>query len=62
VLVRERISGGYLGILDNDPDAIAGKDEFSSGIELPFGPHQAINIENAISFATQESRGRWPRV
>lgn len=46
VIVRERIDGGYLGILDNDPDAISENDEFWSGIELPFSPNHVINIQD----------------
>ena len=65
VLVRERIPGGYLGILDNDPDAIAENEEFWSGIELPFGAHHVINIderdENTVALAAQEPKRRWPQ-
>lgn len=64
VLVRERVPGGYLGILDNDPDSIAENDEFWSGIELPFAAQHVINIdtrdENTISLARQEPKRRWP--
>lgn len=65
VLVRECIPGGYLGVLDNDPDAIAENDEFWSGIELPFAPHHVINIsardQNTIALAKEEPKRRWPR-
>ncbi len=65
VLVRERIPGGYLGILDNDPDAIEENEEFWSGIELPFAPRHVINIDerdgNTIALASQEPRRRWPK-
>ncbi|MGW8201938.1 hypothetical protein [Sphingomonas bisphenolicum] len=64
VLVRERIKGGgYLGILDNDPYAVAENDEFWSGIELPFWPHHIIDIqqrdENTLSLACEEPKRRW---
>lgn len=64
VLVRERIEGvGYLGILDNDPSAVAENEEFWSGVELPFAPHHIINIEqrdeNTIILASQEPKRRW---
>jgi hypothetical protein len=63
VLVRESIPGGYLGILDNDPEALAPNEEFWSGIELPFGPHHIINIEvrdeNTIAIAAQEPKKHW---
>ena len=65
VLVRERLDGGYLGILDNDPDAIAENDEFWSGIELPFEPRHVIDIlarnENTTALAEKEPKRRWPR-
>lgn len=65
VIVRERIAGGgYLGVLDNDPDAIEENEELWSGTELPFEPHHVINIterdENTIAIARQEPRRRWP--
>jgi hypothetical protein len=64
VLVRERVPGGYLGILDNDPTSIAENDELWSGIELPFGPHHVIDIqprdEESIRLASHEPRRRWP--
>ncbi|MEV4932167.1 DUF2314 domain-containing protein [Sphingobium sp. LMA1-1-1.1] len=63
VLVRERIDGGYLGILDNEPSAIAENDEFWFGTELPFSPRHVINIEEkdekTIALACQEPRRRW---
>ena len=65
VLVRERLSGGYLGVLDNDPDGIAENDEFWSGIELPFAPHHVIDIsvrdEQTIALAKQRPKRLWPR-
>jgi hypothetical protein len=63
VLVRERIEGGYLGILDNEPDAIAENDEFWLGTELPFAAHHIINIdekdEKTIELAKKIPRKRW---
>jgi hypothetical protein len=63
VLVRERTSNGYLGMLDNNPDSIAENDEFWRGIELPFEPHHVINIdsrnENTVTLAQQEPKRRW---
>ncbi len=65
VLVRERIPGGYLGVLDNDPDALEENDEFWSGIELPFAPQHVINISSrdvaTIALAKGEPKRRWPR-
>lgn len=63
VLVRERINGGYLGVLDNDPTAIDENDTLWSGIELPFQPHHVINIERgdeqSFRLASSEPKRRW---
>lgn len=65
VVVRERIPGGYLGTLDNDPDAIEENDELWSGIELPFAARHVIDVQSrteaSIELAAQEPRRRWPR-
>lgn len=47
VVVRERVTGGYLGILDNDPFALAENDELWSGVEIPFEARHVIDIEPA---------------
>ena len=64
VLVRERIAGGYLGVLDNEPSAISENDEFWLGTELPFAAHHVINIEEkdqkTMALAQEEPRKRWP--
>ena len=63
VLVRERTPDGYLGVLDNEPDAIAENDEFWLGTELPFSAKHVINIDerdaNTIALALEEPRTRW---
>jgi hypothetical protein len=63
VLVRERTAEGYLGVLDNEPDAIAENDDFWLGTELPFSAKHVINIEerdaNTIALAAKEPRSRW---
>jgi uncharacterized protein YegJ (DUF2314 family) len=65
VLVRERAADGYLGVLDNEPDAIAENDEFWLGTELPFAAKHVINIEerdaNTVALASKEPRTRWSR-
>lgn len=65
VIVRERISGGYLGILDNEPDAIEENEELWRGIELPFSAKHVIDIQerdaNSITIAQHEPRRHWPR-
>jgi hypothetical protein len=64
VVVRERLPGTYLGVLDNDPDAIEENDELWSGIEVPFNPRHVIDIRSrtgaSIKLAAQEPRRRWP--
>jgi len=63
VLVRERTADGYLGVLDNEPDAIAENDEFWLGSELPFSAKHVINIKerdaSTIGLASKEPRMRW---
>ena len=63
VLVRERTADGYLGVLDNEPDAIAENDEFWLGSELPFTAKHVISIEerdeNTIALASKKPRTRW---
>ncbi|MGC6329320.1 hypothetical protein [Rhizorhabdus sp. FW153] len=65
VIVRERTPHGYLGILDNEPDAIAENDEFWLGTELPFSAKHVIDIEErdekTIALALQEPRTHWSR-
>ena len=63
VLVRERTPDGYLGVLDNEPGAIAENDEFWPGTELPFSAKHVINIEErdtkTIALAREAPRRRW---
>jgi hypothetical protein len=63
VLVRERTPDGYLGVLDNEPGAIAENDEFWPGTELPFSAKHVINIEErdtkTIALAREAPRKRW---
>jgi hypothetical protein len=47
VIVRERIPGGYVGMLDNDPDSIAKNERFWSGTELPFEYRHIIAVSHA---------------
>jgi uncharacterized protein YegJ (DUF2314 family) len=64
VLVRERTPGGYLGVLDNEPDTIAENDEFWLGTELPFSAKHVINVQerdaHTVALAMEEPRRRWP--
>lgn len=64
VLVRQRIAGSYLGVLDNEPDGIAENDELWVGTELPFSAHHVISIQErdaaSIALAGEEPRRRWP--
>jgi len=63
VLVRERTADGYLGVLDNEANAIAENDDLGLGTELPFSAKHVINIEerdaNTIALASKEPRTRW---
>ncbi len=63
VLVRQRTVDGYLGVLDNEPYAIAENDVFWLGSELPFTAKHVISIEerdaNTIALASIEPRTRW---
>ena len=63
VLVRERTPNGYLGILDNEPYAIAENDEFWLGTELPFSAKHVVDIDernaDTIAAARAEPRTRW---
>jgi len=52
VIVRECIPGGYMGMLNNEPDAISENDEFWVGTELPFEYRHII----AVDHANDESR------
>jgi hypothetical protein len=65
VIVRERIPGGYLGMLDNEPSAIAENGEFWRGSELPFEPKHIIAVEHAnaesLTLASQTAPIPWPR-
>jgi hypothetical protein len=47
VIVRERTSFGYLGVLDNDPKCIAENDSLWSGAELPFEARHIIDVDHA---------------
>lgn len=63
VVVRERIPGGYLGVLDNEPDAIEENKEFWRGVELPFEARHVINIlpgdAASAALASQPPMRRW---
>jgi hypothetical protein len=63
VIVRERTANGYLGVLDNDPDAIAENDRLWHGIELPFAARHVIDFDeaddNTFAIAAKEPTRRW---
>jgi hypothetical protein len=65
VIVRERVQDGYLGVLDNNPEAIEPNDELWSGVELPFQPQHVIQIserdDKTIALAAQEPNRRWSK-
>ena len=47
VIVRERVDGGYIGMLDNEPGSIAENDAFWRGAEIPFAFRHIIDVEHA---------------
>lgn len=65
VIVRERIDGGYLGLLDNDPTCLDENDILWSGIELPFQPRHIIDVDerndNTLAALVETPRRLWPR-
>ncbi len=46
VIVRERTPAGYIGMLDNEPSAIAENEELWVGTELPFEYHHIIDVRH----------------
>ena len=65
VVVRERTPRGYIGLLRNEPDAIAENDELWLDTELPFRAEHIIDIQHAdeesVDLAKQPPRKPWPR-
>ncbi len=57
VIVTERVSTGYIGILDNMPSAIEENDSFWCGTELPFEPRHIIAVDHGNA-ASQEAARR----
>ena len=65
VIVRERIDGGYFGLLDNEPYALAENERLWPGTELPFEPRHVIDIQTgdtkSIDLTAAPPRTFWPR-
>jgi hypothetical protein len=63
VLVRQRIPGGYFGVLDNFPWSEPMNEEFHDGMELPFAAHHIIEIqaknENTLKALEYPPRINW---
>lgn len=63
VIVRERVGVLYLGVLDNEPSAIAENEKIWVGTEIPFSAHHVIAIEErdatTIAIAQKPPRQRW---
>ena len=63
VLVRNRVPGGYVGMLDNEPSSIGENDEFWRGSELPFQPKHIIAVEHgnveSCALAALPPRRQW---
>ncbi len=53
VIVRECVPGGYVGMLDNEPDAIAENPTFWLGTELPFEYRHIISVEHGNEKSTR---------
>jgi hypothetical protein len=47
VIVRERTMGGYVGMLNNEPESISENGRFWLGTELPFDYRHIIAVEHA---------------
>lgn len=47
VIVRERVRGGYFGVLNNQPATISENDQLWVGTELPFEPRHSISAQHA---------------
>lgn len=47
VIVRERLGGIYIGIVDNEPTLIEENEFLWRGTELPFEPRHIIAVEHA---------------
>jgi hypothetical protein len=68
VIVAERVSDGYIGILDNQPASIESSDEvyLCFGAEIPFFPEHVIDIADPpTDYAqwqlAQPPERQWPR-
>jgi hypothetical protein len=46
VIVRERMAGGYVGMLNNEPSSISENDEFWLGTEVPFEYRHIIKVDH----------------
>jgi uncharacterized protein YegJ (DUF2314 family) len=44
VIIRERVPGGYVGMLNNDPDSIGKNGRLWCGAELPFEYRHIIDV------------------
>jgi hypothetical protein len=65
VVVSARTRDGYIGILDNEPSAIAENDTFWRGSELPFSPRHIIDVskanEESRAIAARPPKAPWDR-
>ena len=65
VIVTGKVGEIYLGILDNEPDAIEENDDLWPGTELPFRAEHIIDLHHAdqesVDLAKQPPRKPWPR-
>jgi uncharacterized protein YegJ (DUF2314 family) len=59
VIIRERIPGGYIGMLDNEP-GIAENDQFWVGSELPFEYRHIIDVSPSDAKSVAMARAPAP--
>jgi hypothetical protein len=65
VIIRERTAGGYIGMLNNEPDSIPKNDRLWLGTELPFEYRHIIAVghgnEESIALARAPVPIAWDR-
>jgi hypothetical protein len=60
VIIRERVPGGYVGMLDNDPNSVAENDVFWHGTELPFEYRHIIAVMRGDEASTALAKAPVP--
>jgi hypothetical protein len=60
VIIRERTSSGYIGMLDNTPGCIPENDRLWVGTEVPFEYRHIIAVDNGDEKSIAEARAPVP--